>query len=99
MALIFRYFWLEKHLNNRIMEMPLNLSEVQKELVKTVFESYATQVKSIFDVDYYIDQIFETCIFQSAAFDLSNDNQAGDLAVCYFNLIYDYLDLVYEEVA
>lgn len=81
------------------MEMPSNLSEVQKELVKTVFESYATQAKSIFDVDYYIDQIFEACIFQSAAFDLSNDNQAGDLAVCYFNLIYDYLDLVYEEVA
>lgn len=95
----FCYFWLDKHLNNLIMEMPLYLTEGQKELVKAVFESYSTKVKSIFDVDYYIDQIFETCIFQSEEFDLSNDNISGDLAVCYFNLIYDYLDLVYEEVA
>jgi Sec-independent protein secretion pathway component TatC len=29
----------------------------------------------------YIDQIFENCIFQSNVFDLSNDNEAGDLAV------------------
>ena len=69
------------------------------ELVRAVFESYTSNSKSIFDVDYYIDQIFETCIFQSTVFDLSNDNEAGDLAVMYFNLIYDYLDAVYEEVA
>jgi hypothetical protein len=81
------------------MEMPLSLSETQKDLLKSIFESYSTKVKSIFDVDYYIDQIFEMCIFQSKEFDLSNDNVAGDLAVCYFNLIYDYLDLVYEEAA
>jgi hypothetical protein len=81
------------------MELALSLSEPQMELVKAVFESYSIRVKSIFDVDYYIDQIFETCIFQSNVFDLSNDNDAGDLAVNYFNLIYDYLDTVYEEVA
>jgi hypothetical protein len=81
------------------MEMPLILSEVQMELVRAVFESYTSSSKSIFDVDYYIDQIFEECIFQSSIFDLSNDNEAGDLAVTYFNLIYDYLDTVYEEVA
>jgi hypothetical protein len=82
-----------------IMESALRLSELQMELVRAVFESYTSSSKSIFDVDYYIDQIFETCIFQSTVFDLSNDNEAGDLAVTYFNLIYDYLDAVYEEVA
>lgn len=81
------------------MELALSLSEPQMELVRTVFDSYSNRVKSIFDVDYYIDQIFETCIFQSNVFDLSNDNESGDLAVNYFNLIYDYLDAVYEEVA
>jgi hypothetical protein len=81
------------------MESALRLSELQMELVRAVFESYTSSSKSIFDVDYYIDQIFETCIFQSTVFDLSNDNEAGDLAVTYFNLIYDYLDAVYEEVA
>ncbi|MHA8106939.1 hypothetical protein [Aquirufa sp. 5-AUSEE-100C1] len=81
------------------METPLNLTEPQMELVRAVFESYSSKVKSIFDVDCYIDQIFETCIFKSEVFDLSNDDESGDLAVCYFNLIYDYLDMVYEEVA
>ena len=81
------------------MELKLSLSEPQMELVRVVFESCTSNSKSIFDVDYYIDQIFETCIFQSQVFDLSNDNEAGDLAVNYFNLIYDYLDAVYEEVA
>ena len=81
------------------MESALRLSEPQMELVRAVFESYTSNTKSIFDVDYYIDQIFETCIFQSTVFDLSNDNEAGDLAVTYFNLIYHYLDAVYEEVA
>jgi hypothetical protein len=81
------------------MELALSLSEPQMELVRAIFDSYSNRVKSIFDVDYYIDQIFEKCIFQSNVFDLSNDNEAGDLAVNYFNLIYDYLDTVYEEVA
>ena len=69
------------------METPLNLTEPQMELVRAVFESYTSSSKSIFDVDYHIDQIFEECIFQSDIFDLSKDNEAGDLAVIYFNLI------------
>ena len=81
------------------MELDLSLSGPQMELVRTVFESFTSNSKSIFDVDYYIDQSFETCIFQSTIFDLSNDNESGYLAVNYFNLIYDYLDAVYEEVA
>jgi hypothetical protein len=81
------------------MELAPSLSQPQMELVRAVFESYTSSSKSIFDVDYYIDQIFEECIFQSDIFDLSKDNEAGDLAVIYFNLIYDYLDAVYEEVA
>lgn len=81
------------------MELASSLSQPQMELVRAVFESYTSSSKSIFDVDYHIDQIFEECIFQSDIFDLSKDNEAGDLAVIYFNLIYDYLDAVYEEVA
>ena len=41
------------------MELALSLSEPQMELVRTVFESYTSNSKSIFEVDYYIDQNFE----------------------------------------
>jgi hypothetical protein len=46
-----------------------------------------------------VDEIFDVCMTNAQAFDLSNDNEDGDLANMYYNLIYDYLEYVSDEIA
>jgi hypothetical protein len=38
-------------------------------------------------------------MLNAQAFDLSNDNEVGDLSNLYYNLIYDYLEYLSEEIA
>jgi hypothetical protein len=52
-------------------------------------------------VDYIVDEIFDTCVMNHSIFDLSQDNEAGDLATSYYQLVYDFLEELseLEEVA
>ena len=43
-------------------------------------------------MDYIVDEIFDTCVMNHSIFDLSQDNEAGDLATSYYQLVYDFLE-------
>jgi hypothetical protein len=77
------------------------LTETQKTLIKNEYRVHLNSSKSIFDVDYIVDEIFDTCVMNHSIFDLSQDNEAGDLATNYYQLVYDFLEELseLEEVA
>ena len=77
------------------------LTEAQKTVIKNEYRVHLCASKSIFDVDYFIDEIFDTCVMNHSIFDLSQDNEAGDLAANYYQLVYDFLEELseLEEVA
>jgi hypothetical protein len=77
------------------------LTEAQKNVIKNEYRVHLNSSKSIFDVDYIVDEIFDTCVMNHSIFDLSHDNEAGDLATSYYQLVYDFLEELseLEEVA
>lgn len=81
------------------MEQHMELNHNQKQEVKLAFLTRQNSLKSIFDIDVLVDEIFDVCMANEQAFDLSNDNKDGDLANLYYNLIYDYLEYISEEIA
>jgi hypothetical protein len=70
-------------------------------VIKNEYRVHLNSSKSIFDVDYIVDEIFDTCVMNHSIFDLSQDNEAGDLATSYYQLVYDFLEELseLEEVA
>jgi len=70
-------------------------------VIKNEYRVHLNSSKSIFDVDYIVDEIFDTCVINHSIFDLSQDNEAGDLATSYYQLVYDFLEELseLEEVA
>lgn len=81
------------------MEQKMELNHLQKQEVKSAYLTRQNSLKSIFDIDVLVDEIFDVCMLNAQAFDLSNDNEDGDLANMYYNLIYDYLEYVSDEIA
>jgi len=81
------------------MEQNMELNHDQKQEVKLAYLTRQNSLKSIFDIDVLVDEIFDVCMLNAQAFDLSNDNEDGDLANMYYNLIYDYLEYVSDEIA
>jgi hypothetical protein len=77
------------------------LTEAQKNAIKNEYRIHLHASKSIFDVDYIVDEIFDTCVKNHSIFNLSQDNEAGDLATSYYQLVYDFLEELseLEEVA
>lgn len=77
------------------------LTATQKTLIKNEYRVHLNSSKSIFDVDYIVDEIFDTCVMNHSIFDLSQDNEAGDIATSYYQLVYDFLEELseLEEVA
>jgi hypothetical protein len=77
------------------------LTATQKTLIKNEYRVHLNSSKSIFDVDYIVDEIFDTCVMNHSIFDLSQDNEAGDIATNYYQLVYDFLEELseLEEVA
>lgn len=81
------------------MEQHIELNPNQKQEVKLAYLTRQNSLKSIFDIDVLVDEIFDVCMGNAQAFDLSMDNEDGDLANLYYNLIYDYLEYISEEMA
>jgi hypothetical protein len=77
----------------------MELNHNQKQEVKLAYLTRQKSLKSIFDIDVLVDEIFDVCMANAHAFDLSDDNEDGDLANLYYNLIYDYLEYISEEIA
>jgi hypothetical protein len=88
-----------KYKNNGTMEQHIELNHNQKQAVKMVYLNRQNSLKSIFDIDVLVDEIFDVCMMNAQEFDLSEDNEDGDLANLYYNLIYDYLEYISEEIA
>jgi len=49
------------------------LTEAQKNVIKNEYRVHLNSSKSIFDVDYIVDEIFDTCVMNHSIFDLSQD--------------------------
>lgn len=68
------------------------LTESQKNEIKNEYKTHLNSSKSIFEVDHMVDEIFDTCMMNLSLFDLSQDNEKGDLTTNYYQLIYDFLE-------
>ena len=77
------------------------LTDAQTNVIKNEYRVHLNSSKSIFDLDYIVDEIFDACVMNHSIFDLSQDNEAGDLATGYYQLVYDFLEELseLEEVA
>ena len=47
------------------------LTEAQKNVIKNEYRVHLNSSKSIFDVDYIVDEIFDACVMNHSIFDLS----------------------------